>query len=83
MPRIRMRTLAASSRGYLEPGKIYELPADEADVFLAARVAELVEKPAERSGPAVAQRVPVETAALDASDENAAERIGRTRRSRG
>jgi len=83
MPKIRMRTTAAGPRLCRNAGWVYIVSREEADALIAAGAAERVVEAEDFADLAAAPPKAPETAALDAADENAAERTGRTRRSRG
>lgn len=83
MPRIRMRTTAAGPSGCFVAGQVYTVSDAEAELLVAARAAERLADAPERTGPTSVRRVQIETAAIDASEEDAAERTWRTRRARG
>ena len=82
--KIRMRTTAAGPHFCRNAGWVYVVSREEGEALVAAGAAERLLDAADFGDPdaPVPKLTPPETAALDAADENAAERTGRTRRRR-
>jgi hypothetical protein len=83
MPKVKLYTIYERKDGtYAHPGQTISVSREERDVLVTGHFAQSEPDADDFDDPTVPSPV-VETTAIDAADENAAERTGRTRRSRG